>query len=363
MYDIKFIQDVTAFKERLVAGEMTRQDVVGIERELDRLRSRVPHVFNIETTNHCNMTCIMCPRTTLMTRGIEWINENAFDQVLDQIKPHETEALDKFWSFIKDYYGITFDHRGENAFYFYIVSRCVILHGYGEPLVDRNIVDRVQACTDRGIPTYFSCVPANITVKRAERVMKAGLSVLKFSIDSLTDEKQKEIRGRHNNFESAYRTMLDVIEMRDREGYKTIIVPTMIALSEDDESREMHEQFLRLWKDHDVFAYVKSQDNRWYFEDDAEMQNRSHYQKQYCEYPWTSLTVMADGSVVPCTQDYDCEMAQGNIYDQSLEEIWNGENYQNLRRWHITGDFPAGHKCAERCDQVKLFSRLKSASN
>ena len=359
MYDIKFFQEVADFKQRVVDGKMTRNDVVGIERELDRLRSREPHVFNIETTNHCNMTCIMCPRTTLMTRDIDWIDVDAFGQVLDQIKPHDPEALDEFWSFINDRYGITFDHHDENAFYFYIVSRCVILHGYGEPLVDKNIVDRVQACTDRGIPTYFSCVPANITVKRAERVMEAGLSVLKFSIDSLTDEQQKQIRGKHNNFERAYETMLDVIKMRDRQGYKTIIVPTMIALSEDNDARKMHDQFLNLWKDYDVFAYVKSQDNRWYFEDDQEMENRSHYREQYCEYPWTSMTVMADGSVVPCTQDYDCEMAQGNINDQTLEEIWNGENYNNLRHWHVTGNFPAGHKCSERCDQVKLFSRIK----
>jgi len=361
MYDIKFFQDVADLKQRIVTGNLSRVDIDGIEGQLDAFRARAPHVFNIETTNHCNMTCIMCPRTTLMTRGIEWIDADAFEKVLDQIAPHEPQALDQFWKFIQDNYGITFDQHGENAFYFYIVSRCVILHGYGEPLVDKNIVDRVQACTNRGIPTYFSCVPANISVERAERVMKAGLSVLKFSIDSLTDEQQKEIRGRHNNFEKAYRTMLDVIEMRDRKGYKTIIVPTMIALSEDDEAKEMHAKFLDLWKGYDVFAYVKSQDNRWYYEGDEDMENRSHYQSQYCEYPWTSMTVMADGSVVPCTQDYDCEMAQGNIHEQTLEEIWNGENYRNLRHWHVTGDFPAGHKCAERCDQVKLFTRLKKS--
>ena len=97
---------------------------------------------------------------------------------------------------------------------------------------------------------------------------------------------------------------------------------------------------------YDVFAYVKSQDNRWYFEVDETMTNFSHYSKQYCEYPWTSTTVMADGSVVPCTQDCNCEMAQGNVKEESLADIWNGENYNNLRHWHITGNFPKGHKPA-----------------
>jgi len=51
-------------------------------------------------------------------------------------------------------------------------------------------------------------------------------------------------------------------------------------------------------------------------------------------------------------------MAQGNVTEQPLEDIWNGENYKMLRHWHVTGDFPKGHKCNERCDQKKLYQRL-----
>ncbi|MBT4889929.1 MAG: radical SAM protein [Rhodospirillales bacterium] len=359
MFDIDFFKQAQSIKDRIISGEATRADVLAIEQELDGLRAKSPHVFNVETTNHCNMTCVMCPRTTLMTRENQWIDKEAFENILDQMAPHKEEDLNDFWKFIKETYGITFEYRSENAFYFYIVSRCLILHGYGEPLVDKNIVERVQACTDRNIPTYFSCVPANLSVKRAEEVMKAGLSVLKFSMDGLTNEQQKSVRGRLNDFDKSYQTMLDVIEMREKKGYKTLIVPTMIALSEDDDTKEMHQKFLDMWKGYDVFAYVKSQDNRWYFEDDDEMDNNSHYQEQYCEYPWSSMTVMADGSVVPCTQDYNCEMKLGDIHDNSLQEIWNGDAYEKFRHWHITGNFPEGHKCATRCDQVKLFNRLK----
>jgi radical SAM protein with 4Fe4S-binding SPASM domain len=361
MYDIHFFEKTEALKKRILAGELGTADVAAIEHEMDRLRDRAPHLFNMETTNYCNMTCVMCPRTSLMTRENQWIDEDLFGRVLDQISAHDPAELEQFWKFISDTYGITFDQRHENAFYFYIVSRCVILHGYGEPLVDRNIVKRVQACTDRGIPTYFSCVPANVSVERAERVMQAGLTVLKFSIDALSDDEQKRVRGRLNNFEKSYKTILEIIEMKAAKGFKTIIVPTMIALNDDQQSREMHQAFLDLWKGHDVFAYVKSQDNRWYHEEDDHLENRSHYAQQYCEYPWTSLTVMADGSVVPCTQDYDCEMALGNAHQNTLDEIWNGDNYARFRHWHATGDFPAGHKCLTRCDQVKLFQRLANA--
>jgi len=359
MFDINFFEKVTPYKNKIVAGDFNLSDADEIERELDTLRARKPQVFNIETTNYCNMKCIMCPRTELMTRKNIWIEDETFQKVVEQIKPHEDKDLEKFWGFIESEYGLNDDDRNENTFYFRVVSRCVILHGYGEPLLDKKIVDRVKVCSERGIPTYFSCVPANLTVERAKEVMEAGLTVFKFSIDALDDEWQKKIRGNQNNFDASYRTILEIIDLKKKQGYKTLIVPTMIALSEDSASREMHSRFMDLWKDKDVFAYVKSQDNRWLLEEDENMENRSHYESQYCEFPWTSMTVMADGSVVPCTQDYDTEMVLGNVNEQDLEEIWNGKPYTELQRMHITGVFPEGHKCQERCDQKKLYQYLK----
>ena len=53
------------------------------------------------------------------------------------------------------------------------------------------------------------------------------------------------------------------------------------------------------------------------------------------------------------------EMILGNVNEQSLEEIWNGETYRKFRSMHVTGQFPKGHKCNERCDQKKLYQYLK----
>lgn len=358
MYDIDFIENAEGLRRRIAGNGLGPDDALELVDALENLRSRTPHVFNIETTNYCNMKCVMCPRTTLMTRKNVWIEDETFETVIDQVVPHDLGRLENFWDYVRDSYGVTMAERSENAFYFHVVSRCVILHGYGEPLLDKRIVERVRECTRRGIPTYFSCVPANLSVERAEEVMQAGLTVFKFSIDALDDDLQKKIRGKKNNFEAAYQTILDIVELKQRKGYETLLVPTMIALSEDAEAQDMHRAFLDLWTGLDVFAYVKSQDNRWYFEQDSDLVNRSHYEQAYCEYPWSSMTVMADGSVVPCTQDYDVEMVFGNVNETPLEDIWNNDAYSDFRRWHVTGDFPKGHKCAERCDQKKVCSYL-----
>ena len=43
----------------------------------------------------------------------------------------------------------------------------MVLHGYGEPLLDQNLPGYVEYLAAKGIPTYFSCNPANIDVVKA----------------------------------------------------------------------------------------------------------------------------------------------------------------------------------------------------
>jgi radical SAM protein with 4Fe4S-binding SPASM domain len=358
MFDINFFQNAKHIKKGILNGQIGVDQVNSLFEDFEKLRNKEPYVFNIETTNYCNMRCVMCPRTSLMTRKNVWIDDGEYESVLDQITPHDTDSLDTFWKAIENDYGITADTKTEDGFYFNVVAKCLTLHGYGEPLLDKFIVDRVQKCTDRGIPTYFSCVPANINMARIEELMDAGLSVIKFSIDALDDEQAKAIRGNRNNFDHAFQQLLEVTKLRDSKKYDTKIVVTLIALGATNDDLQLQRDFMKLFNEYNVFNYVKSQDNRWYFEDDEPRENLSHYVREYCEFPWTSATVMANGEVVPCTQDYDAEMSFGNVRDKSLKEIWNGEKYQEFRRWHLTGEFPEGNKCNERCDLPKIYHRL-----
>ena len=186
--------------------------------------------------------------------------------------------------------------------------------------------------------------------------MKAGLDVLKFSLDAMDERKIQKIRGKKANFAESIDKILKIIKFKKENNLKTLLVPCMIDLATEETDIEMHKEFLEFWKDKDVFAYIKSQDNRWLHENDKDLKSRSHYSKQYCEYPWLSLTIMADGNVVPCTQISNNELVLGNVKENTLEEIWNGEKYKELRKMHVTGKFPKGHKCNEKCDMNKLYS-------
>lgn len=358
MFDINFFQKSHKLKTKIANRSLSNENVDDIEKELEFLRKKKPTIFNIETTNYCNMTCVMCPRTIFMKRKNVWIEDQIFEKVLSSIKPYEKKELEEFWSWLQN--NTSFNHKeiSENGFYFSIVSRCLILHGYGEPFLDKFLIKRIKLCKEKKIPTYFSCTPATMTIEKATEAMNAGLNVLKFSLDAMDDESIKSIRGKKANYNESIEKILNLIEIKKKNNFETLFVPCMISFKKDEKSIDLQKKFLNFWKDKDVYAYIKSQDNRWLFEQDKTLNNKSHYAKQYCEYPWTSLTVMADGNVVPCTQISNNEIVLGNIKDNSLEEIWNGKKYEEFRKMHISGKFPSNHKCKKNCDQIKIYEYL-----
>jgi len=358
MYDINFFKNSNNLKNKITKGLLNNSNCEDIIAELETLRNKSPYIYNIETTNYCNMKCVMCPRTMYMTRKNIWIEDELFEKLTDRVKIHDQKNIENFWKWLESEYKQPVKEISENGFYFSIVSRHLVLHGFGEPFLDKKLIKRIELCTKKNIPTYFSCTPATMTVEKAEKAMEAGLGVLKFSLDAMDERKIQKIRGKKANFLVSINKILEILEIKKKKNLKTLLVPCMIDLATTQHDKEMHNDFLKFWSDKEVFAYIKSQDNRWLYENDKDLKSKSHYSKQYCEYPWLSVTVMADGKVVPCTQVSNNEIVLGNINENSLEEIWNGDKYQELRRMHVSGKFPKGHKCNEKCDMKKLYQFL-----
>ena len=51
----------------------------------EKIRSKDPIVYNIETTNACNMRCKMCPRTSRMTREISFLETDYYEKVIKPV--------------------------------------------------------------------------------------------------------------------------------------------------------------------------------------------------------------------------------------------------------------------------------------
>jgi radical SAM protein with 4Fe4S-binding SPASM domain len=81
----------------------------------------------------------------------------------------------------------------------------------------------------------------------------------------------------------------------------------------------------------------------------SESLNRSSREEspwRRCGRPWEVTYVTAWGNVLPCcispfsTLDYDA-LILGNVFEQSLEQIWTGEKYRQFRERHQSSSPPA----------------------
>lgn len=308
---------------------------------LDTLRSPDPVVFNVETTNACNMTCHFCPRTTLMTRPVKTMDTATFMKIVLQLRPHADSLWSEWVAFAEENYRIPQTEQSENAFFLYILPRVLVLHGYGDPLLDPHIPDYVGMLTRAGIQSYFSCNPTNIHIGKTANAFENGLTYIKYSIDSL----KSSARGK-DAFRADYPQIMRVLEMKAKKNYKTQVIITMIDLGQDE-----YESLKEAFAGTDVYIYQKSLDQAWML--GGERPKSIHW-NEFCQIPWSSMTINSSGMAVICEEDYNGEIVLGDAKVQNLAGIWNGPFYAEFRRSHFDGN---AEKCWKRCD-MKVIGKM-----
>jgi len=65
-----------------------------------------------------------------------------------------------------------------------------------------------------------------------------------------------------------------------------------------------------------------------------------------CPQLWQRMFIHPDGVVSVCCVDSDRSLNMGNIFKNSVEEIWNGPRYNALRDLHASGRIDEVPICA-----------------
>lgn len=351
MLDINFYMKFDKVVDDIRNGKIGT--IEQVELLLDGIRSKRPIVYNIETTNRCNMRCKMCPRTTMMTRKIADIDRETFIKVIDQLQPHSEEEWNRWKIYCENKYGIKEeDEASENHFFLYIISKVIQLHGYGDPLLDRHMYEYIHLLHERGFYSYFSCNPANINLELTYKMLDAGLDYIKYSIESVDDATHKAIRGEMSNFTESYKKIIDVLNYKHENQLSTTIVITMLDLNRTNQ-KEDYDKLLDAFKGLDVYIYLKSEDCQWYRKDFHGTQ--SVHWSEICKHPWMTMTIKSNGEATMCMEDFNNAIVLGDVHKETLQEIWENEPYQQFRHQHLT--VCNGIKCNEECD-MKLIGEL-----
>lgn len=255
-----------------------------------------PIHLDIETTEDCNLKCVMCVHGITGVPNTGMIKMEFAKEMIDQAVAGGTKS-------------IKFNWRGEPA-----------LHKGLEELVayaKKKGILEVQINTN-GIPF----IP-----KRIEALIDAGLDRVIFSMDGATKETYEKIRV-GASYERLMKNIRAFYDMREAKGRSKPFIRIQMVRMKDNQDEV--DKFFEMWKGIADDIAVKDvtdrgQGNEVYVGEQVTVGRRR------CNQPWQRMIVARDGKVFPCCSDWDRTYEIGDAKTEGLKSIWKGDRMEALR--------------------------------
>ena len=279
----------------------------------DRDEAPLPEIVQIESTNICNAKCVFCPRDD-MERKQGIMDMALFTKIVD-----ECAAL-----------GI--GH--------------VRMHNYGEPFVDRALVEKVRYAKQKGIPQVGMISNGSLINEAAARGMiEAGLDAINISVDASGKEVFESTRV-GLKYDKVIANIERLLALREQAGRRR---PKLILSFVRQNNSEDEHAFIEHWRTKADKIHITDLHN-W-----AGTLNQKSDVNYPCYRPWLTFTALWDGRVSLCCADFDGRTILGDLRTHTISEIWNSDTYRALRREHLESGGPA---ICRSCDLPKKDSPL-----
>jgi len=260
----------------------------------------LPSMLLIENTNCCNAQCVMCPRDTL-TRKRGFMEFGLFEKIMKELSGARRKPI-------------------------------VHLHGFGEPLLDHLLPERIALAKDCGIKhTYIVTNGSLLFPETSRKIIQAGLDRMKISFCG-TDEESYNATMRGLDFNVTLQNIKEFMRIRKELQQKTPKLILQYLPQEANGART--DDFQALWrslphKNSGDCMHISALDN---FGGGKSYNIVGERIVSVCYYPWSALSVLCDGRAVTCCVDYNGLQGVGDVNFQSIKEIWKGPVLSTIRR-------------------------------
>lgn len=288
-----------------------------------------PLIFWIEPTNVCNLKCPMCPGTySPASQKKGFMDIALYKKIIDEISLFSVEYK--------------------------------LLQG-GEPLLHPRIAEMVAYGRNKGMYVELDSNGTTLTAELSHQLIQADLNYISFSFDGYDKQTYESIR-----VNARFEQTIDNIKtfLKIRQGYKKQFPFVRIKSIIQSDSRftdEKRNAFLALFEGLPVDEFDVQHPFSWNNKDVASssifaVKQPSRVTTEYaqkhrfhpCPRLWSTLSILWDGTVVPCCADFYGAVVLGNVNEKSITEIWNDVPMLQLRAKNIcrqVADIPLCCNC------------------
>jgi len=278
-----------------------------------------PDRLYVESTNFCNLQCVMCPNGLgLMKRPRGEMDFELFKAIMDEMAPH---------------------------------VRATTVHIWGEALMHPQIVEMIEYAKQYSLDVEISTNATLLDEYMCDRLLRAGLDEIYLCLDGMKKETYEAIR-RAADFEKTRENIERFIRNKVQRGLQRPFVNLQII--EMAPTRAEIDAFRQQWQrpgvDHINVKAFDSWGNQVKDISELRAENPDLPDVRWaCPNLWYHAHIYWDGTLVCCDRDFDARFPLGNVRD-GVMKVWNGERMTALRRKHLEGqldEVPSCKNCVE----------------
>jgi len=236
-----------------------------------------------------------------------------------------------------------------------IISECIqwddvriVLGGFGDPLLHPHIVEMLRICKQAGV---FGLAIRSNGIAMNDEISKAmidsDVNVIQILLDSATPELYRELHS-CDAFGTVTQNIEQFLAIRESQQLSSPFVPASLVKSR--ETFDELDSFYDCWIRKTACAVIEGYSHHAKLLPDRCVMNMSPPKRIPCRQLRQRLTILANGNVTSCDQDFQEKYVLGNLADESLTDIWTGERLQALRAAQQScnyGFHPMCNKCEE----------------
>lgn len=281
-----------------------------------------PNRVTVELTNDCNVSCVFCNRQKI-SMDIGYIEDKLFYKIIDEMARHLPVKLVPFFR--------------------------------GEPLMHPQLIPFLQYAKQKGVgPIQMASNALLLDDQMQDRLIEAGIDYLSFSLDTV-DPKVYERSRMFGNLEISSNHVKSMgLKCKERKK-KGLSAPTIqVSTINIEEYLPKQKEFIEEWLPYvDVVRVYEQHDEKGRLVDPQIRKSLDVFEERKpCRKVFTDMIIYWDGRMALCNYDWNEQRNIGNANTMTLQEAWDSEEYENVRKMHLCNQFDRGI-CAD-CHHWKI---------
>lgn len=289
----------------LIASTSIYQKIIKnkIKKTILSLKRNKNYNIIIETTNFCNARCIMCPHPT-MKRPQKIMNDVTFSKIINQIEKEK------------------------------IKPTAFILNGFGEPLIDPQIIKRINIVKNK-FPNSKIKFYSNFNLadkKIINNLVACGLDEINISFNGYNCSNYQKVMK--IDYHKTLINLKNLIKSKKENNSPLKIRISMTLVKYNEKSSQ---KFINKWsrqvdsvsvnKVHSYNDNVKNINNKF----------KINFNKLAfpCRYIWDTITFDVNGKIILCCLDYESQYSFGDINYKSILGSYYSPKFNLIRKQHL----------------------------